>query len=114
MPPSRAGTPIPYPQRPILTTARLDSFSSPVLYSRRPPTIMIASSAALAFPDTLFASPTGGVALDLSAGKGMLREAVRGREGRPQREGWQLIGPKEVEVEGEKQAFRALTGRRLS
>lgn len=113
-PPSRSGTPIPYPQHPTLVTSILESFSSPLLYSRRPPTIIIASDAAPSFPETLFASPTGGAALDLSLGKGELSQVVRRKNGRPgNREGWMLLGPKDIQAEVERQAFRALTGRRL-
>ncbi|KAK4702122.1 hypothetical protein P7C70_g4103, partial [Phenoliferia sp. Uapishka_3] len=112
---SRAGTPsAPYPQPPILTTTLIDSFSSPKLYSHRPPTIIIASDGSPAIPESLFASPTGGAALDLSSGKGELRVVVEGKGGGGgNREGWMLLGPKEVQAEVERQAFRALTGRRL-
>lgn len=106
---------IPYPQRPVLVTHTLDSFASPLLYARRPPTIVISSSGAPPFLTTLFASPTGGAALDLSLEKGMLREALvgKGKDGKSPRDGWHLLGPRDVEIEVERQAFRALTGRRL-
>lgn len=135
---------LPYPQSALLTTITITSLSSASLYTRRPPTIVIAGSAAPAFPDALFSSPTGGCALDLSTGlsdqfprgHGTLWRAVM-EDGRPsvtavnghrpstpgretrspapvrRREGWQMLGPDDVEVELCRQAFRALTGRRL-
>lgn len=115
--PSRSSTPtpiLPYPQRPPLVIHCLESFSSPVLYSHRPPTIVIASSNAPPFPPTLFASPTGGAALDLSLERGRLREALAGKDGKSAREGWHLLGPRDIEIDVERQAFRALTGRRMT
>ncbi|KAI5474368.1 shikimate kinase [Pseudohyphozyma bogoriensis] len=125
-PPSRSETPhpLPYPLHAPLNSSTISSFSAPILYSRRPPTIIISSDGAPSFPDSLFASPTGGCALDLSVGvRGELREAVGGRPKgfvgghlvhQYHREGWQLLGSRDVEVEVERQAFRALTGRRMA
>ncbi|ORY88662.1 type I 3-dehydroquinase-domain-containing protein [Leucosporidium creatinivorum] len=130
--PSRAQTPqhLPYPLHAPLTTTRITSFSSPQLYARRPPTIIISSEGAPAFPEALFVSPTGGCAMDLSGsgsggsgggggGKGELWKAIEGAVvgvgmgmGR-RREGWQMLGPREVLGEVERQAFKALTGRRM-
>ncbi|KAM0749277.1 aldolase [Meredithblackwellia eburnea MCA 4105] len=139
-PPSRSGTPtIPYPQHPTLVTQVLSSYTDPLLYTRRPPTIIISSdSAPSPFPERILASPTGGAAIDLSSpspsstasssnsvgggggggvmmGKGVLRDVIGGRgPGGGNREGWMLLGQRELQVEVERQAFRALTGRRMS
>lgn len=103
-PQSRASTPhLPYPLHPPLHTTKVASFSSP--WSRRPPTIIIAGAEAPNFPEMLFGSPTGGAAIDL--GRGRLADAVE------RRGGWQSLGAKEVEAEVARQAFKALTGRRM-
>lgn len=62
----------------------------------------------------LSGSGTGGAGL--SSGRGELWKAIEGSSGAAtgkRREGWQLLGPREVMVEVERQAFKALTGRRM-
>lgn len=143
--PSRPGTPsgsarpatgLPYPQHAPLNVVSLSSFSTPALYSKRPPTIIISSDrffpvarngrdeheAAPAFPEKLFCSPTGGCALDLSLSfprtkQGILSSSIRRRRARTPgaaSDGWQVLGKRDLQAECEKQAFRALTGRRLN
>jgi len=160
---------IPYPLLAPLTLIPITSFTSPTLYSKRPPTIIVSSDARCPgrFPENLFASPTGGCALDLSyaaastssaligstngnrAGKlaGAIEEkrykaaqavaaastlmmetensgdetvnqqqkkkkgSAMGKLGRM--DGWQVLGTKDLLAECERQAFRALTGRRM-
>ncbi|GAA5861724.1 hypothetical protein JCM1840_005242 [Sporobolomyces johnsonii] len=166
VPPSRGSSPpatqtpnassVPYPLHAPLTLVPLSSFSSPLLYSKRPPTIIVSSDAllppSLGFPENLFASPTGGCALDLSLGVGVgvgggtgldwgrgrgrgrggaLAGAIEEKRARAKAagsaggkgsaragtgaaaDGWQVLGIREVQVECERQAFRALTGRRM-
>ncbi|KDE05104.1 hypothetical protein MVLG_04544 [Microbotryum lychnidis-dioicae p1A1 Lamole] len=114
---SRSHTPsVPYPHHAPLQASTISSFSDPRLYARRPPTIIIAAEKAPTLPDFLFASPTGGAAVDLASGKdveGELSQAIESKAGRSVKEGWRLLSIKEVQTEVERQAFRALTGRRM-
>ncbi|GAA5957265.1 hypothetical protein JCM8115_006933 [Rhodotorula mucilaginosa] len=134
-PPSHTPISLPYPEHAPLTVVPLSSFSTPVLYSKRPPTIIVSSDQFCpvprhlqydydeppAFPDKLFCSPTGGCALDLSLSfprtkQGILSHCIRQKRARTMStasDGWQVLGKREVQNECEKQAFRALTGRRL-
>lgn len=77
-------------------------------------------------PDELFSSSTGGCALDLSSSpsavapshptRGLLAECIgrrRARFGNPSGDGWQVLSEQDVQLEADKLAFRALTGRRL-
>lgn len=134
-PPSHTPISLPYPEHAPLTVVPLASFSAPVLYSKRPPTIIVSSDKFCpvpghlqydydeppAFPDKLFCSPTGGCALDLSLSfprtkQGILSHCIRQKRARTTStasDGWQVLGKREVQNECEKQAFRALTGRRL-
>ncbi|GAA5831576.1 hypothetical protein JCM11251_000755 [Rhodosporidiobolus azoricus] len=137
--PSVAPTPssLPYPLHAPLTLLPVSSFTSPLLYSKRAPTIIVSSDSRCPghFPENLFASNTGGCALDLSYGggggkKGLLTQAIEekraraaaqvaqqvgggGKQLRSPLDGWQVLGAKELQAEGERQAFRALTGRRM-
>ncbi|KAJ8291374.1 Pentafunctional AROM polypeptide [Rhodotorula toruloides] len=149
--PSRPSTPsgahpptssLPYPQHAPLQLLPIPSFSAPLLYSKRPPTIIVSSDDLLVprtsaspasspspFPESLFSSPTGGCALDLSfttgTRRGLLANAieakrarargaqVNGKTGHVVVDGWQVLGVKDVQSECERQAFRALTGRRM-
>ncbi|GAA6012723.1 hypothetical protein JCM11491_002542 [Sporobolomyces phaffii] len=169
---------IPYPLLAPLNLISITSFTSPTLYSKRPPTIIVSSDARCPgrFPENLFASPTGGCALDLSYGgsatsivgaaphaavparAGKLAHAIEekrakaaqaatassqkmdtdspgggagasadGSTGAQQQkkkkghaigklgrmDGWQVLGEKDLLAECERQAFRALTGRRM-
>ncbi|BGP52335.1 hypothetical protein JCM10450v2_008306 [Rhodotorula kratochvilovae] len=134
-PPTRAPNPssLPYPQHAPLMLIPLPSLAAPALYAKRPPTIIVScdegAPTGFRFPEQLFASPTGGAALDLSlppggAGgrRGLLSAAIeekRARAGGSKgglarvADGWQVLGAREVLAECERQAFRALTGRRL-
>lgn len=164
-PPSRPATPsgpqphtnssLPYPQHAPLQLLHIPSFSAPLLYSKRPPTIIVSSDDLLAprstassaisspspFPENLFSSPTGGCALDLSLTsplstlataatssprRGLLAHAIEAKRARARGahvngkggvhavvDGWQVLGVKDVQSECERQAFRALTGRRM-
>ncbi|GAA5932302.1 uncharacterized protein JCM15063_001184 [Sporobolomyces koalae] len=182
---------IPYPLLAPLNLIPISSFTSPTLYSKRPPTIIVSSDARCPgrFPEHLFASPTGGCALDLSLTSGSMQPAitstVRTRSGKlaqaieekrykaaqaaalasnstlehsiqggpvfedpasttatttgtppistttattatqkkkpvvgsnrlGRMDGWQVLGEKDLLAECERQAFRALTGRRMS
>ncbi|GAA6003960.1 uncharacterized protein JCM10292_000625 [Rhodotorula paludigena] len=167
--PSRAETPqqnpnassVLYPQHAPLTLLPIADFSSSRLYAKRPPTIIVSSDdlCPSRFPEQLFASPTGGCALDLSlaggggaAGggaatpvyvpgaamgaqapskRGMLSHAIDDKRARALAaaagvgtgavhlaprvviDGWQVLGARDVQSECERQAFRALTGRRM-
>ncbi|GAA5905643.1 uncharacterized protein JCM6883_005394 [Sporobolomyces salmoneus] len=156
---------IPYPLLAPLNLVPIESFASPTLYSKRPPTIIVSSDSRCPgrFPENLFASPTGGCALDLSYSgspssfasngttpttrSGKLAHAIEekrfkavlaaaalsqamdtesggdqssmakkkvmaaGKLGRM--DGWQVLGEKDLNAECDRQAFRALTGRRL-
>ncbi|GAA5988583.1 hypothetical protein JCM10908_003628 [Rhodotorula pacifica] len=134
-PQSHTPVTLPYPEHAPLTVVPLSSFSTPILYSKRPPTIIVSSDQFCpvprhlrydydeppAFPDKLFCSPTGGCALDLSLSyprtkQGILSHCIRQKRLRTSgtaSDGWQVLGKREVQAECEKQAFRALTGRRL-
>ncbi|GAA6030620.1 hypothetical protein JCM8097_006241 [Rhodosporidiobolus ruineniae] len=180
-PPPPAATPssLPYPLHAPLTLLPVNSFSSPLLYSKRAPTIVVSSDDLCPgrFPETLFASNTGGCALDLSAAapglslglsssaavaagsgtgsgagtptggavpstgavgggggggvgslkKGLLTLAIEEKrlraaqalqaQGKAPRsvpmDGWQVLGVRDLQGECERQAFRALTGRRM-
>lgn len=67
-------------------------------------------------------SGTGGGARGAGAGKGELWKAIEAG-GSPtaaaasgaskKKEGWQMLGPRELMTEVERQAFKALTGRRM-
>ncbi|GAA6053999.1 hypothetical protein JCM3770_002411 [Rhodotorula araucariae] len=138
-PPTRAPNPssLPYPQHAPLTLVSLPSLASPALYAKRPPTIIVSSDdgapPGFRFPDPLFASPTGGAALDLSlppggtgGRRGLLSAAIEDKRARAGggagaaagkarvADGWQVLGAREVLAECERLAFRALTGRRMS
>ncbi|GAA5845928.1 hypothetical protein JCM9279_002427 [Rhodotorula babjevae] len=171
---------LPYPQHAPLTLISLSSLADPALYAKRAPTIIVSSdTATVRFHDRLFASPTGGAALDLSlavgmgvgvggtggagagagvgagapgARRGLLSAAIEGKRERARAasfasapgaasaagaggagggaggagaggaatkgarvvaDGWQVLGAREVQAECERQAFRALTGRRM-
>lgn len=165
---------LPYPQHAPLSLVPLPSLSHPALYAKRPPTIIVAADDHVALPhahphagpasasasasdaarfgfhDRLFASPTGGAALDLSwaagagAGgggrRGLLSAAIESKRLRAAAasahhhhhpkggagggagagaratfvaDGWQVLGARDVEAECDRQAFRALTGRRM-
>ncbi|SCV67273.1 BQ2448_5919 [Microbotryum intermedium] len=114
---SRSHTPsVPYPHHAPLQASTITSFSDPRLYARRPPTIIIAAEKAPTLPDFLFASPTGGAAVDLACGEeagGELSRSMESKADRSVKEGWRLLSLEEVQVEVERQAFRALTGRRM-
>ncbi|GAA5878674.1 hypothetical protein JCM3774_000446 [Rhodotorula dairenensis] len=136
-PPSHTPVSLPYPEHAPLMVVPLSSFSTPVLYSKRPPTIIVSSDQFCpvprhlrydqdeppAFPDKLFCSPTGGCALDFSLAsprtkQGILSHCIRQKRARARlgpasSDGWQVLGRRDVQNECEKQAFRALTGRRL-
>ncbi|BGP20935.1 hypothetical protein JCM10213v2_009100 [Rhodosporidiobolus nylandii] len=117
-----------------LSMVGASSFTSPLLSSKRAPTIIVSANDRCPgrFPENLFASHTGGCALDLSTlassgKKGLLSQAIEEKRARaaallvaqgkqPPRvvvDGWQVLGVKELQSECERQAFRALTGRRM-
>ncbi|GAA6016617.1 hypothetical protein JCM10207_000123 [Rhodosporidiobolus poonsookiae] len=166
-PPQSAPAALPYPLHAPLTLLPVASFASPLLYSKRAPTIIVSSDDLCPgrFADGLFASHTGGCALDLStwasggggggggggagvgvgvgvggraesvgAGKkGRLTQAIEEKRARAAlaqaaatppsnqamlgarniADGWQVLGIRDLQQEGERQAFRALTGRRM-
>ncbi|GAA5851985.1 hypothetical protein JCM8547_000118 [Rhodosporidiobolus lusitaniae] len=154
-PPQPAPTPssLPYPLHAPLTLLPVSSFTSPLLYSKRAPTIIVSSDDLCPgrFPEQLFASHTGGCSLDLSStaaslstsssssttspspfsgggGKrGLLTQAIEEKRARAAAalqaqgkqplayysDGWQVLGVRDVQGESERQAFRALTGRRM-
>lgn len=181
---------LPYPLHAPLTLLPVSSFTSPLLYSKRAPTIIVGSDDLCPagngggggrYPEQLFASHTGGCSLDLSTysasshhhqppppplprspsssssssalpsttahpsssstsiaskphshylsrighltrsidlkrerSEAALRAAgKRVPSGGAAADGWMVLGVREVQGEGERQAFRALTGRRM-
>lgn len=63
----------------------------------------------------LSGSGSGGNGSAAGVGRGELWKAIEGAAAGSgkRREGWQMLGPKEVMSEVERQAFKALTGRRM-
>ncbi|KAK4047283.1 hypothetical protein OIO90_006244 [Microbotryomycetes sp. JL221] len=135
---------LPYPQQAPLSIVEISSLhpSASSFHLRKPPTIIVSASASdLTMPDFWFSSPTGGCALDLAAWQpndasmtshgngidgdssnraapqhGVLSRAVEEPQGpgSKRRGGWQLLGVTELHAEVARQAFKALTGRRMS
>ncbi|KAM0787162.1 hypothetical protein ACM66B_006412 [Microbotryomycetes sp. NB124-2] len=133
----------PYPQQPPLSIEHLTTLQpAPAsLPIRKPPTIIVSGvtfdqdgseARTSALPDFWFNSPTGGCALDLAqlpldsstndqtpataAVRGLLTRAILEPQGSGSRRrgGWQLLGVKDLHAEVARQAFKALTGRRMS
>ncbi|KAK4047805.1 hypothetical protein OIV83_005147 [Microbotryomycetes sp. JL201] len=137
---SRPQTPstFPYPQQPPLSVERLSTLQpAPAsLPIRKPPTIIVSGLSVNdelfnAIPDFWFNSPTGGCALDLAqmpesaastssnanaSVQGLLSRAIIEPQGHGSRRrgGWQLLCVRDLHAEVARQAFKALTGRRMS